>query len=271
MTIKEFSTLCGCSAQTLRYYDSIGLLKPERVDEGSGYRHYGEWQAADFVKIKNLQRAGFTIEEIKPLLDKDDRAVSGALAEKQAELERKLLEIQSIRRSYQTEMEELQEKIELARTNINRKLNDYDAQSEFGIGREQHNGLIDEMNRFIDEVVIPNNGKYDHLFKDPDGLDTDEAVNAVLHDPRFEKVYEKHGWGAVREFFDEFSTLDENSRYVALFYTCAEKYERGMEFLNAAHGLLLQKNKGKGIDLICSMNPSEDGGNHFYLMKRKAD
>ena len=32
MTIKEFSKLCDCNTQTLRYYDSIDLLKPARVD-----------------------------------------------------------------------------------------------------------------------------------------------------------------------------------------------------------------------------------------------
>ena len=32
MTIKDFAALCGCSTQTLRDYDRIGLLKPSRVD-----------------------------------------------------------------------------------------------------------------------------------------------------------------------------------------------------------------------------------------------
>ena len=27
MTIKEFSRLCGCNPQTLRYYDHVDLLK----------------------------------------------------------------------------------------------------------------------------------------------------------------------------------------------------------------------------------------------------
>ena len=40
MTIKDFSALCGCSTQTLRYYDRIGLLKPTRLDNWTGYRHY---------------------------------------------------------------------------------------------------------------------------------------------------------------------------------------------------------------------------------------
>ena len=33
ITILGFARLCGCNAQTLRYYDRIGLLTPEKVDE----------------------------------------------------------------------------------------------------------------------------------------------------------------------------------------------------------------------------------------------
>ena len=64
ITIQGFAKLCGCNTQTLRYYDRIGLLKPERVDEWTGYRYYEEEQALQFVKIKNLQQADFSIEEI---------------------------------------------------------------------------------------------------------------------------------------------------------------------------------------------------------------
>lgn len=75
MTIKEFARLCGCNPQTLRYYDHVDLLKPVKVDQWSGYRYYDEEQALAFVKIKNLQKAGFTIEEIKELLDKDNLVI----------------------------------------------------------------------------------------------------------------------------------------------------------------------------------------------------
>ena len=34
MTIKEFSRLCGCNPQTLRYYDHVDLLKPV-TEEGA--------------------------------------------------------------------------------------------------------------------------------------------------------------------------------------------------------------------------------------------
>ena len=75
MTIKEFAKLVNCNPQTLRYYDSVDLLKPAGVDKFSGYRHYDEEQALDFVKIRNLQTAGFTIVEIKELLGKGNSLV----------------------------------------------------------------------------------------------------------------------------------------------------------------------------------------------------
>ena len=64
MTIKEFARLCNCNPQTLRYYDRMDLLKPVKVDPYSGYRYYNEEQAIQYVKIKNLQLAGFSIDEI---------------------------------------------------------------------------------------------------------------------------------------------------------------------------------------------------------------
>lgn len=70
MTIKEFAKLCGCNPQTLRYYDRVGLLKPVRVDTYSGYRFYDEEQAVTFVKIKNLQSALFTKEQLEAIRQK---------------------------------------------------------------------------------------------------------------------------------------------------------------------------------------------------------
>ena len=82
MTIKEFARLCGCNPQTLRYYDRVELLKLVKVDEWSGYRLYDEEQALTFIKIKNLQIAGFTIDEIKGLLDSDNDVIFEAFTRK---------------------------------------------------------------------------------------------------------------------------------------------------------------------------------------------
>ncbi len=78
ITIQGFAKLCGCNAQTLRFYDRIGLLTLARVDSWTSYRYYEEEQAVRFVKIKNLQRADFSIEEIKTLLEADEDSLMQA-------------------------------------------------------------------------------------------------------------------------------------------------------------------------------------------------
>ena len=89
-----------------------------KVDKWSGYRFYEEEQALAFVKIKNLQKAGFTIDEIKGLLDKDNLVIYQAFEEKIAEGEKRLQEIKDIQRSYQTEMNNIRKKINEARKRI---------------------------------------------------------------------------------------------------------------------------------------------------------
>ena len=100
MTIKEFASLCGCSTQTLRYYDKIDLLKPVKVDPWSGYRYYSKQQSIDFVKIKNLQAADFTIDQIKELLSMSDKQVYEAFEQKIEQQSRKLERIKEIQQSY---------------------------------------------------------------------------------------------------------------------------------------------------------------------------
>lgn len=53
LTIGEFSRLGRISARMLRYYDAIGLLRPEYVAE-NGYRFYDQRQLADLQRIRRL-------------------------------------------------------------------------------------------------------------------------------------------------------------------------------------------------------------------------
>lgn len=111
MTIKEFSKLCNCTTQTLRYYDSINLLKPAKVDRFTGYRYYESVQALDYVKIKNLQDAMFSIDEIKEILGQEDFDIVKALEVKIAEQKAKLERIEQIKMSYRREYMQMQDLI----------------------------------------------------------------------------------------------------------------------------------------------------------------
>ena len=63
--IGDFSKLTGTTVKTLRYYDSIDLLKPSNIDNFTNYRYYGNNELKLFKRIELLKKLGFTLEEIK--------------------------------------------------------------------------------------------------------------------------------------------------------------------------------------------------------------
>ena len=70
--IGEVSKLCNISIKTLRYYDEIELLIPEKIDSNSGYRYYSNEQLTLVIVIKHFKEAGFSLKEIKQLLGRED-------------------------------------------------------------------------------------------------------------------------------------------------------------------------------------------------------
>ena len=71
LNIGEFARLGQVSPRMLRHYDQLGLLKPERVDEDTGYRSYGVAQLARLHRLVALRDLGFTLDQISGLLNGD--------------------------------------------------------------------------------------------------------------------------------------------------------------------------------------------------------
>ncbi|MDP4092336.1 MAG: MerR family transcriptional regulator [Bacillota bacterium] len=69
--IGDFARLNKVTVKTLRYYDSLGLLQPEKVDNASGYRYYSTNQMIRLDRINILKYAGFSLDEISLILNKD--------------------------------------------------------------------------------------------------------------------------------------------------------------------------------------------------------
>ena len=86
MKIGDFARENGVSARTLRYYDEIGLLRPDRTDPQTGYRDYGAAAAARLADIRFYQTAGFPLEEIPHLLALPEEARLAALARQREQL-----------------------------------------------------------------------------------------------------------------------------------------------------------------------------------------
>ena len=68
LKIGEFAKLCQVNKRTLRYYDQIGVLCPDRVDDATGYRYYSQDKIKTFQLIEQLKQLDFSLDEIKEFL-----------------------------------------------------------------------------------------------------------------------------------------------------------------------------------------------------------
>jgi Cu(I)-responsive transcriptional regulator len=71
MKIGELSKATGTNIETIRYYERIGLLPPP-ARTSANYRSYGEPHRARLAFVRHSRDLGFTIEEIRSLLDLSD-------------------------------------------------------------------------------------------------------------------------------------------------------------------------------------------------------
>ncbi|ENY80619.1 MULTISPECIES: MerR family transcriptional regulator [unclassified Sphingopyxis] len=71
MKIGELSRATGTNIETIRYYERIGLLTaPARTE--ANYRSYGDAHRARLRFVRHSRELGFTIDEIRSLLDLSD-------------------------------------------------------------------------------------------------------------------------------------------------------------------------------------------------------
>jgi PPM family protein phosphatase len=69
LTIGEFARLSRLSPKALRLYDELGLLRPCRVDEWSGYRYYAPSQLERARLVGWLRRLGMPLAQIGAVVE----------------------------------------------------------------------------------------------------------------------------------------------------------------------------------------------------------
>ncbi|MEU6311069.1 MerR family transcriptional regulator [Streptomyces sp. NPDC047014] len=89
LAIGELARRVGMRPSALRYYESIGLLPP--AERAAGRRVYPAAVVRRIALIRMAQRAGFTLAEIRRLLEADSGR--GATRQWRALAERKLPEL----------------------------------------------------------------------------------------------------------------------------------------------------------------------------------
>ncbi|CAH1852149.1 MerR family transcriptional regulator [Convivina praedatoris] len=84
-SISQLAQLTGVTTRTLRYYDKINLLKPEKIDQ-NGYRRYAKPQLNTLQQILYFKSLDFNLQKIKSILQDPTYNVVRAL-----EIQRRLL------------------------------------------------------------------------------------------------------------------------------------------------------------------------------------
>lgn len=77
-TVSKLAKISGISSRTLRYYDEIGLLKPERVDS-NGYRIYVKSQVDLLQQILFYKELGIGLDEIKSIINSPEFDIEESL------------------------------------------------------------------------------------------------------------------------------------------------------------------------------------------------
>ena len=88
LKIGDFSKISRVSIRMLRHYDDIGLLKPAKIDDFTGYRYYREDQLFLMGRITALKDMGFSLADIARILEiyDDKDRLDSFLAAREQEL-----------------------------------------------------------------------------------------------------------------------------------------------------------------------------------------
>lgn len=71
-SVGKTAKLSGTTIATLHHYDKIGLLKPFKVDENTGYRYYSDNELVYLNVINFCKQRNMSLESIKKVFENDN-------------------------------------------------------------------------------------------------------------------------------------------------------------------------------------------------------
>lgn len=296
ITIQGFARLCGCNTQTLRYYDRIGLLAPARVDEWTGYRYYEEEQAMLFVRIKNLQQADFSIEEIKSLLGRNDDYVLAAFNRKVEEQKQKLAKIREIQRAYLKETMEMRNAVNTIMDYVGKKLDNPVLWQEFGLDSQGDAQIVAKVHEVLTDWLAQcrEEGANVSLFTDgrefsglknvadmieSGALDNADRLLLSRESREYEdkipegaqRIFVQEGWEHVSDWLKNVPDLGGGREHYFHFRVREDSPVTDDGFSTMMLAVMAARNNAMngGGGITCQVDLSNDGINHVILMEKQ--
>ena len=94
-TVGETAKIVKTTSETLRHYDRIGLVKPSRKEEWTGYRYYSKQDIVRLNTIRALRSMELSLGEIREVLEYDDlQKIVGFLERAERKADEKIAELQ---------------------------------------------------------------------------------------------------------------------------------------------------------------------------------
>ncbi|MCT4618378.1 MAG: MerR family transcriptional regulator [Marinisporobacter sp.] len=117
--IGEIAKIKNIDAQTLRYYDKMGILSPEIVNEKNNYRYYSVEQFIEVDRIKFYKILGLSLEEIKKFkkIDRVEEALETLKLQKK-QMEDKIKKMQAVTENIKDIIETIEETSEITENQI---------------------------------------------------------------------------------------------------------------------------------------------------------
>ena len=108
--IGETARLFGVSVQTLRHYDDLGIVKPEKVDPETGYRYYAAEQFEALNTVRYLRECDMPLRDIAAFYaERSPEKMHDIMVRQERELDRRLCEMETMRNRLRQRRERLDE------------------------------------------------------------------------------------------------------------------------------------------------------------------
>ncbi len=248
-----------------------------------------------FVRIKNLQQADFSIEEIKSLLGRNDDYVLAAFDRKVEEQKQKLAKIREIQRSYLEETMEMRNAVSTIMDYVERKLDNTALWQEFGLDSKGDTQIIAKVHEILTDwlarcraegasVSLYTDGREfsglknaaeqiesgaldnaDRLMLSRESREYEERIPEDAH-----RIFEREGWEHVSDWLESVPDLGGGKEHYFHFRVHEDSPVTEGGFPTMMLAVMAARNHAMngGGGITCRVDLSNDGINHVILTEK---